>query len=87
MIDQDVGRFDISVNESLFVSGVKTLSNFSDELLNLEIFDTLSEAKVLIEDWRKEYNTIRPHSSLGYVPPAPNTAEETVSANQALAPP
>ena len=42
-----------------------------DELLNGEIFDTLLEAKVLIERWRREYNTIRPHSSLGYVPPAP----------------
>jgi transposase InsO family protein len=42
-----------------------------DELLNGEIFDTLIEAKVLIERWRKEYNTIRPHSSLGYLPPAP----------------
>ena len=42
-----------------------------DELLNLEIFDTLLEAKVLIERWRIDYNTIRPHSSLGYVPPAP----------------
>ena len=42
-----------------------------DELLNGEIFDTLLEAKVLIERWRKEYNEIRPHSALGYVPPAP----------------
>jgi putative transposase len=42
-----------------------------DELLNREIFDTLIEAKVLIEQWREEYNTIRPHSSLGYRPPAP----------------
>lgn len=42
-----------------------------DELLDREIFDTLIEAKVLIESWRKEYNTIRPHSALGYVPPAP----------------
>ena len=42
-----------------------------DELLNLEIFDTLLEAKVLIERWRREYNQIRPHSSLGYRPPAP----------------
>jgi transposase InsO family protein len=46
-----------------------------DELLNGEIFDTLYEAKVLIEDWRREYNTFRPHSSLGYRPPAPETAE------------
>ena len=42
-----------------------------EELLNREIFYTLKEAKVLIEQWRREYNTIRPHSSLGYRPPAP----------------
>ena len=44
---------------------------FRDELLNREIFYTLWEAKVLVELWRKEYNQIRPHSSLGYRPPAP----------------
>ena len=42
-----------------------------DELLNGEIFDTLTEAKVLTERWRQEYNRFRPHSSLGYRPPAP----------------
>jgi transposase InsO family protein len=42
-----------------------------DELLNREIFTTLTEAKVLIADWRREYNQVRPHSSLGYQPPAP----------------
>ena len=42
-----------------------------DELLNGEIFTTLTEARVLIENWRKEYNQVRPHSSLGYKPPAP----------------
>ena len=42
-----------------------------DELLDREIFDTLLEAKVLIERWRVLYNTVRPHSSLGYRPPAP----------------
>jgi len=42
-----------------------------DELLNREIFTTLEEARVLIEQWRREYNQIRPHSSLGYRPPAP----------------
>lgn len=42
-----------------------------DELLNREIFTTLTEAKVLIEEWRREYNGVRPHSSLGYHPPAP----------------
>jgi len=44
-----------------------------DELLNREIFTTLTEAKVLIEQWRMEYNHIRPHSSLGYRPPAPES--------------
>jgi len=44
-----------------------------DEVLRREVFYTLEEAKVLIEDWRAEYNTIRPHSSLGYRPPAPQT--------------
>ncbi len=42
-----------------------------DEVLNREVFDTLYEAKVLVERWRREYNQIRPHSSLGYRPPAP----------------
>ena len=44
-----------------------------DELLNGEIFYTLREAKVLIERWRQHYNTLRPHSALGYRPPAPET--------------
>ncbi len=42
-----------------------------DELLNREIFTTLTEAKVLTADWRKEYNQVRPHSAKGYKPPAP----------------
>jgi transposase InsO family protein len=42
-----------------------------DELLNREIFYTLKEAQVLIARWREEYNHFRPHSSLGYRPPAP----------------
>ncbi len=44
---------------------------FRDELLNGEIFYPLKEAQVLIEKWRLEYNTLRPHSSLNYRPPAP----------------
>lgn len=44
-----------------------------DELLAGEIFYTLKEAQVVIENWRIHYNTIRPHSSLGYRPPAPQT--------------
>ena len=43
---------------------------FRQELLRREIFYSLQEAKVLIEQWRREYNTVRPHSSLGYLPPA-----------------
>lgn len=42
-----------------------------DELLNIEIFDTLREAQVLCEWWRDSYNKVRPHSSLGYRPPVP----------------
>ena len=42
-----------------------------DELLNGEIFYTLKEARIIIEMWRKEYKTIRPHSALDYQPPAP----------------
>ena len=41
-----------------------------DQLLNGEIFYTLAEARVLIKRWRWEYNHVRPHSSLGYQPPA-----------------
>jgi putative transposase len=44
-----------------------------DELLNGEIFYSLKEAKIVIEQWRRQYNTVRPHSSLGYRPPAPQT--------------
>ncbi len=44
-----------------------------DELLNGEIFYSLKEAQVLIERWRQHYNTVRPHSALGYRPPAPVT--------------
>ena len=46
-------------------------SKLRDELLNGEIFTTMREAQVLIENWRRHYNAIRPHSSLGYRPPAP----------------
>jgi transposase InsO family protein len=42
-----------------------------DELLAREIFFSIKEAQIMIEIWRKQYNTIQPHSSLGYQPPAP----------------
>ena len=44
-----------------------------DELLNGEAFASVKEAQILIEDWRRRYNRVRPHSSLGYRPPAPET--------------
>ena len=44
-----------------------------DELLNGEIFYSLREAQIVIERWRRHYNTRRPHSALGYRPPAPET--------------
>jgi len=46
-----------------------------DELLDREIFYTLEEAKVLTDRWRRHYNRIRPHSALGYRPPAPEAIE------------
>ncbi len=46
---------------------------FRDELLNGEIFYILKEAQIIIEEWRKHYNTKRPHSALEYRPPVPET--------------
>ena len=48
-------------------------ARFRDELLNGELFYTLREAQILIEQWRIHYNTVRPHSALGYRPPAPES--------------
>jgi len=53
---------------------------FRDEFLNGEVFYTLFEAKVLIEKWRRHYNTKRPHSSLGYQPPAPEAVRRKIAA-------
>jgi putative transposase len=47
------------------------IGKMRDELLNGEVLDTLDEAKALVEAWRRSYNRVRPHSSLGYRPPAP----------------
>jgi len=60
-------------------TGAKTLyiepgsfnSKLRDEFLNGEIFYSIKELRVLVERWRVHYNTVRPHSSLGYKPPAP----------------
>ena len=54
-----------------------------DELLAREQFDTLLEAKVLIERWRRHYNTVRPHGSLGFRPPAPEAIQPFHSATAA----
>ena len=51
-----------------------------DELLNGEIFYTLREAQIVIESWRRHYNAIRPHASLGYKPPAPEVFVPTFAA-------
>ena len=50
---------------------VLLLWKLRDELLNREIFTTLTEAKILIEEWRKEYKQVRPHSALNYRAPCP----------------
>ena len=50
-----------------------------DELLDREVFRSLGEAQVLIEAWRRHYNTVRPHSALGYRPPAPEAVVWPVS--------
>ncbi len=55
-------------------------SKLRDELLAGELFSTLHEAQVLIERWRQHYNAIRPHSALGYRPPAPETILPPASA-------
>ena len=48
-------------------------ARFRDELLNGEIFYSLKEAQIVIEEWRKHYKLVRPHSALGYRPPAPES--------------
>ena len=58
-------------------------SKLRDELLDGEIFYTLEEARVIIENWRRHYNEVRPHSSLGYKPPAPEILISTRPAAQA----
>ncbi len=57
-----------------------------DELLNGEIFYSLKEAKVVIAQWRKHYNTVRPHSSLGYRPPAPQASNPFATPLEQVAP-
>jgi len=77
MVREWLGRLDV---KTLFIEPGSPWENgyiesfngkMRDEILNGEIFDTILEARVITERWRKTYNTVRPHSSLGYRPPAP----------------
>jgi putative transposase len=61
-------------------------SKLRDELLNGEIFYSLREAQIVIESWRRHYNTKRPHSSLGYRPPAPEVVLWPASPSGATSP-
>lgn len=54
-----------------------------DELLDGEIFYSLNEAKIVIESWRRHYNAVRPHGSLGYKPPAPEVFVPALAARAA----
>ena len=57
-----------------------------DELLNGEIFYSLREAQIVIESWRRHYNAIRPHASLGYKAPAPEVFVPALAAWPAAQP-
>jgi transposase InsO family protein len=57
-----------------------------DELLDGEIFYTLKEAQIVIESWRRHYNAVRPHASLGYKPPAPEVFVPALAAWPAVQP-
>lgn len=57
-----------------------------DELLDGEIFYTLAEARIIVESWRRHYNTLRPHQSLGYKPPAPEVFIPVMGARSAPQP-
>jgi putative transposase len=62
-------------------------SKLRDELLDGEVFYSLAEARVVIEGWRRHYNTGRPHSALGYRPPAPEVGLwPSLPARRAMAP-
>jgi hypothetical protein len=61
-------------------------SKLRDELLDGEIFYSLAEARVIIEAWRRHYNTKRPHSSLGYRPPAPEVVQRPAPPSEPAAP-
>ena len=57
-----------------------------DDLLDREIFYTLTEAPILIDRWRRQYNTMQPHSALGYRPPAPEAISPTLLSSLIMSP-
>ena len=57
-----------------------------DELLDGEIFYTLAEAKIVVESWRRHFNTVRPHGSLAYKPPAPEVFVPAMTARATAQP-
>jgi transposase InsO family protein len=57
-----------------------------DELLDGEIFYSLKEARIVIENWRRRYTTPRPHGSLGHKPPAPEAFAPALAARAAAQP-
>ena len=59
------------VADAVRAIGVSEVSSATSELLDGEVFYSLAEAKVVIEGWRRHHDTSRPHSALGYRPPAP----------------
>ena len=62
---------------------VKALTaTFRDNLLDGEIFYSLKEAQIIVGEWVKHYNHVRPHSALGYRPPAPQTKVPQIILNQ-----
>ena len=71
----------------MVVQGAPNKGKLADELLEREVFYTLHEAKVLIERWRIMYNTIRPHSALGYRPPSPEAIFTAETGSATLRPP
>ena len=76
IVDQGVGTALIDLGKP-WQNGVAESFNgkFRDECLSLEWFRSRAEAKVVIEQWRRHYNEVRPHSSLGYLTPAAFTAQ------------
>ena len=67
--------------ENGFIESFNT--RLRDELLDGEIFYSLAEAKIVIESWRRHYNAVRPHGSLGYKPPAPEVFVPALAARAA----